>query len=180
VVQRNSTLLRELVDRLLAVAALESGHTPLASDPVDLTEVVAGGAAAMATAAAVRGIRLDLARLDPVTVPGDRERLGQVVEAVLSNAIKFSPGDGTVTIALVDDDVAAELTVTDTGVGVPAAEQAKLFHRLYRGSNARHTGIPGSGLGLALCRVVVERHHGTISMASHESQGTSVKIRLPK
>jgi signal transduction histidine kinase/DNA-binding response OmpR family regulator len=180
VVQRNSTLLRELVDRLLAVAALESGHTPLASDPVDLTEVVAAGAAAMATAAAVRGIRLDLARLDPVTVPGDRERLGQVVEAVLSNAIKFSPGDGTVTIALVDDDVAAELTVTDTGVGVPAAEQAKLFHRLYRGSNARHTGIPGSGLGLALCRVVVERHHGTISMASHESQGTSVKIRLPK
>ena len=180
VVQRNSTQLRELVDRLLALAALESGTTPLESGPVDLTDLVTDRAAAITAEAAGRGIKIDAARLDPVTVPGDRERLGQVVAALLSNAVKFSPPDASIVVALVADEVSAQLSISDSGVGIPVAEQAKLFRRLYRGSNARHTGIPGSGLGLALCRVVVERHHGTISLASHESTGTTVKVRLPK
>jgi len=69
--------------------------------------------------------------------------------------------------------------VTDNGPGVAPAEQPRLFRRLYRAGNARHTGIPGAGLGLALCRVVVERHHGSITLASHESTGTTVTVRLP-
>jgi signal transduction histidine kinase/CheY-like chemotaxis protein len=180
VVHRNSNRLRDLIDNLLDVAGLESGHIPLATGPVPLADVVDD---AVRAARPGRGIKIDVTRLDEVSVPGDRERLGQVVMALLSNAIKFSPPDASVTVSLVGEGTSegslAVLTVSDTGVGIPAAEQAKLFRRLYRGGNARHTGIPGSGLGLALCRVVVERHHGTISLASLESTGTTVTVRLP-
>ena len=133
----------------------------------------------MRDAPAERGIVVAAARLDEVTVPGDHDRLRQVVDALLSNAIKFSPSGASVTVALTDAAETAVLTIADHGVGIPAAEQAKLFRRLYRGGNARHTGIPGSGLGLALCRVVVERHGGSIAISSHEATGTTVTVRLP-
>jgi signal transduction histidine kinase len=106
--------------------------------------------------------------------------LRQVADALLSNAIKFSPPEAAVTVSLTDTGETAVLTITDIGVGISAAEQAKLFNRLYRGGNARHTGIPGSGLGLALCRVVVERHRGSIALSSHEATGTTVTVRLPQ
>lgn len=177
VVHRNSNRLRDLVDKLLDVAGLESGHIPLASAPVDLAAVVDEAVGATKNE---RGIVLEVTRREAVTVPGDRGRLLQVVNALLSNAIKFSPSDEAVTVSLADQGDVAVLTVSDVGVGIPAAEQAKLFRRLYRGGNARHTGIPGSGLGLALCRVVVERHGGSILLSSLESTGTTVTIRLPK
>ncbi|WP_433365327.1 ATP-binding protein [Actinoplanes sp. CA-142083] len=177
VVHRNSSRLRELIDKLLDVAALESGHIPLADGPVELAELVGE---ALRAAPAERGITVETARLDRVTVPGDRDRLRQVVDALLSNAIKFSPPGSAVTVSVTDQELTAVLTVADTGVGIPAAEQAKLFRRLHRGGNARHTGIPGSGLGLALCRVVVERHRGNIALTSRESTGTTVTVRLPK
>jgi PAS domain S-box-containing protein len=177
VVHRNSARLRVLIDKLLDVAALESGHLPLATGPVDLAAVVDD---AVGATSSDRGVAVEVARRDEVTVPGDRDRLRQVVDALLSNAVKFSPSDETVTVSLADQGDRAELTVADTGVGIPAAEQAKLFRRLYRGGNARHTGVSGSGLGLALCRVVVERHGGSILLTSHESTGTKVVVRLPK
>jgi len=177
VVHRNSSRLRDLVDKLLDVAALESGHLPMAEAPVDLTALVG---AAVGAAPAERGVTVETTRLDELTVPGDRDRLRQVVDALLSNAIKFSPSDAAVTVSLTDTGETAVLTIADIGVGIPASEQAKLFNRLYRGGNARHTGIPGSGLGLALCRVVVERHHGSIALSSHEATGTTVTVRLPQ
>ncbi|GAA0561219.1 hypothetical protein GCM10010172_50520 [Paractinoplanes ferrugineus] len=179
VVHRNSTRLRELVDRLMDVAGLESGHIVLANQPVDLTEVVTDSAGAIAGTAFDRGISIAIERLDRVRVPGDRDRLRQVVDALVGNAVKFSRSDSVVDVKLVDQGHQAVLTVSDSGVGIPVAEQARLFQRLYRGGNARHTGIPGSGLGLALCRAVVERHRGTIALSSHESRGTSVTVRLP-
>jgi signal transduction histidine kinase len=177
VVHRNSSRLRELVDKLLDVAALESGHIRLAEAPVDLTALVGE---AMRAVPGERGIVLATARLDEVTVPGDRDWLRQVVDALLSNAVKFSRPDATVTVTVTDMGETAMVTIADTGVGIPAAEQAKLFRRLHRGGNARHTGIPGSGLGLALCRVVVERHRGSIALSSHEATGTTVTVRLPQ
>jgi signal transduction histidine kinase len=151
----------------------------MADEPVDLSEVVSEAVLA-AAAAAERGIVVDPARIDAVVVRGDRGRLRQVVDNLLSNAVKFSPPAGTVTVTLTGEGGVASLIVADNGVGVPPAEQARLFRRLYRAGNVRHTGLPGAGLGLALCRVVVERHHGTITLASHESTGTTVTVRLPK
>jgi PAS domain S-box-containing protein len=177
VVQRNSDRLRDLVERLLDLAALESGHVPLASNKVELATLVTD---AIASAAGYRSIGVETDRLDPVTVPGDERRLRQVMDGLLSNAVKFSPPDSTVTVTVADEGDVAALTIADRGVGIPPEEQALLFRRLHRGGNVRHTGIPGAGLGLALCRVVVERHHGSITLTSHEATGTMVTVRLPK
>ncbi|XVU30573.1 ATP-binding protein [Actinoplanes sp. CA-054009] len=180
VVQRNNVRLRDLVEKLLDLAALESGHAQLTIVPVDLSAVVAEAVAAIAPSAAERRITIEAALPGELTVPGDRERLRQVADALLGNAVKFSGSDSTVTVALTDEHGdALVLTVADQGVGVAPSEQARLFRRLYRGGNARHTGIPGAGLGLALCRVVVERHHGSITLASQEAAGTKVTVRLP-
>jgi signal transduction histidine kinase len=152
----------------------------LTVQPVDLASLIGDAIDAISETAGERGIKLDATLPRRLAVPGDPERLRQVADALLGNAVKFSHPDSTVTVAVSDDGEAAELAVTDTGVGIPAAEQVRLFRRLYRGGNARHTGIPGAGLGLALSRVVVERHHGTITLASDESSGTTVTVRLPR
>ncbi|WP_250037179.1 ATP-binding protein [Paractinoplanes maris] len=181
VVQRNNARLRDLVEKLLDLASLESGHARLAVQPVDLTEVVTAAIDAATPEAAAREIIVRAALPGRLIVPGDPERLRQVVDALLTNAIKFSRPNSPVAVTLSDDQgEAAVLVVGDNGTGVAAAEQPRLFRRLYRGGNARHTGIPGAGLGLALCRVVVERHHGSITLASHESTGTVVTVRLPR
>jgi signal transduction histidine kinase/CheY-like chemotaxis protein len=177
VVQRNSDRLRDLVERLLDLAALESGHVPIASDKVDLATLVIE---AIGGHTGTRAVTVEADRIDQVTVAGDERRLFQVLENLLGNAVKFSPPDTAVTVTLADEGDVAALTITDRGVGIPAQEQSRLFRRLHRGGNVRHTGIPGAGLGLAFCRVVVERHHGTIALSSHESTGTTVTVRLPK
>nr|WP_296063849.1 ATP-binding protein [uncultured Actinoplanes sp.] len=179
VVQRNNLRLRDLVERLLDLAGLESGQAVLAVRPVDLSALVGEAIEAVGAPARERRITVEATLPPGVSVPGDAERLRQVADALLGNAVKFSHPDSTVAVTIADDGSAAELTVSDTGVGIPAAEQVRLFRRLYRGGNARHTGIPGAGLGLALSRVVVERHHGTITLASDEATGTTVTVRLP-
>ncbi|MBU2666849.1 response regulator [Actinoplanes bogorensis] len=180
VVQRNNARLRDLVEKLLDLAALESGHAQLIIRPVDLAEVVEEALVALAPSAESRRITVQSTLPGSLVVPGDAERLRQVVDALLGNAVKFSRPDSTVTVSLADEHgEVAVLTVADSGMGVAPTEQARLFRRLYRGGNARHTGIPGAGLGLALSRVVVERHRGTITLASQEQAGTKVVVRLP-
>ncbi|MET0424061.1 MAG: ATP-binding protein [Actinoplanes sp.] len=172
VVRRNNHRLRDLVDKLLDLAALESGHADLKMAPVDLGALVA-------EVTDGKPVTADLP--DHLMITGDRARLRQVVDALISNAVKFSPPEAVIAVSLRDDHGdAVVLTVADHGGGIASDEQAKLFHRLYRAGNARHTGIPGTGLGLALSRVVVERHHGTITLASREGAGTTVTVRLPK
>ncbi|WP_164842486.1 ATP-binding protein [Actinoplanes solisilvae] len=181
VVQRNNVRLRDLVEKLLDLAALESGHARLTVAPVDLAEVVTAALESHASTAAARNITVDAVLPASLVVPGDADRLRQVADALLGNAVKFSRPDSRVTVSLSDEHgEAAVLTVADQGLGVAASEQARLFRRLYRGGNARHTGIPGAGLGLALCRVVVERHRGSITLASQEQAGTTVTVRLPR
>jgi len=181
VVQRNNGRLRDLVEKLLDLASLESGHARLTIEPVDLAEIVHAAIEAQVPTAANRRITVEADLPPDLVVPGDAARLRQVVDALLGNAVKFSRPDSRITVSLSDEHgEAAVLTVADQGMGVAPSEQARLFRRLYRGGNARHTSIPGAGLGLALCRVVVERLHGSITLASQEQAGTKVTVRLPR
>ncbi|MFI7600125.1 ATP-binding protein [Actinoplanes sp. NPDC049681] len=174
VVDRNSRRLRDLVDQLLDLAALDAGHRTFAAGPVDLTALTTAAVEAIASTVTVR------AEVQPgVTLTGDAGRLRQVVDNLLDNAVKFSADGATVSVRLTGDKEAVVLTVTDDGIGLPGDDRPALFRRLYRGDNARHSGIPGNGLGLALCRAVVEHHHGTITLSGHEPAGTTVTVRLP-
>jgi signal transduction histidine kinase len=110
---------------------------------------------------------------------GDRDRLGQVVDNLISNALKFTPAGGRVTVRLGERDSRAVLDVCDTGMGIPADEQGQLFERFFRASAATERSIPGIGLGLAICRAIAEAHGGGISVASEEGRGTTFTVELP-
>ncbi|GGK02263.1 hypothetical protein GCM10010123_35300 [Pilimelia anulata] len=176
-IESNAATLRGIVEDLLDLAGLESGHISLIWAPVDLAELVERRLAERAPADGRVRLRGELPEHLPLT--GDRMRLGQVVDNLLSNAVKYSPEGGEVRVRLHRHDDIAELTVADEGLGVPAAERDKLFHRFFRGATAHERGIPGTGLGLALTRVIVERHGGSIALADDAARGAEFVVRLP-
>lgn len=179
VVARNTQRLHHLINQLLDLAALESGHVEMADAPVDLTGVVRDAVTAAAGAASNRGVTVHSDVAGAVTVPGDAGRLRQVADQLIDNALKFSTDGGTVTVTLTGDELSAQLTVSDTGIGIPEGEHPRMFRRLYRATNARDAAIPGPGLGLTLSRSIVERHRGTIALHPREPVGTTVVVRLP-
>jgi PAS domain S-box-containing protein len=179
VVTRNSDRLLTLVDQLLELTALETGHITITAVPVDLTAVTAAAVTAAQPAAATHHITIRADLPAQLTVPGDTDRLRQVVDHLLDNAIKYSPAHTKTTLTLTTTDSTAVLTVTNPATGVPAHEQLQLTRRLYRGSNARHTGIAGTGLGLTLSRAIIDRHHGHLTISDEQPSGMTVTVRLP-
>ena len=116
---------------------------------------------------------------DHAEMDGDRHRLEQVFRNVLDNALKFSPRGGAVEVALDSARHAHRVTVRDEGVGIPAGELSMVSRRFFRASNAPQRNFPGIGLGLATAREIVEKHDGSLSLASEAGRGTEVTIVLP-
>lgn len=115
----------------------------------------------------------------PLPLLGDRARLGQVLDNLLSNALKFTAAGGRVDVRLSTTDGHAVLEVEDTGLGISAEEQPLLFERFFRSSRATEKAIPGTGLGLAITKAIVERHGGRITLVSQEDVGTKVRVEIP-
>ena len=129
--------------------------------------------------ASVTPLRSSNPELEPVPVTGDREMLERVVINLADNAVKFTRDGGRVTLTLSSSRAEAVLEVADTGIGVPAHEQQRLFDRFFRSSLAEHHAIPGSGLGLSIARNIVARHGGTIEVDSEPGRGSVFRVRLP-
>jgi signal transduction histidine kinase len=179
VVDRNSNRLLHLVGDLLFLAQVDAGKLALDLDEVDLEQIVAECVEASRPVAESRGIELVVALDATPTLVGDRARLTQVLDNLVSNAIKFTSKGGRVSLAVRAVDGSALIEVADTGIGIPAAEQEQLFQRFFRSSRATEGAIPGTGLGLAITRAIVERHGGRIVLASAEDEGTTIHVELP-
>ncbi|AGZ44600.1 putative multi-sensor signal transduction histidine kinase [Actinoplanes friuliensis DSM 7358] len=179
VIDRNSTQLRHIINELLELSALDTGHASVQLTPVNLAEVVRESVQGTRDAVADEPVTLVDDLPAELVLPGDRKRLRQVLDNLLGNAVKYSPDGGRIKVTLRTVGRTAELAVSDTGIGVSQEEREKMFTGLYRTSRARDRAIPGSGLGLTLSRAVVERHHGTIELTDHEGPGTTVLVRLP-
>jgi signal transduction histidine kinase len=123
-------------------------------------------------------LRVELGALPIVT--GDRERLSQLIGNLISNAIKFTPAGGRVTVRAFVDGPHAVVEVEDDGIGIPAADQDRLFQRFFRSSTATEQAIPGTGLGLVISRAIAEAHGGTIEVRSEEGAGACFRIELPR
>jgi signal transduction histidine kinase len=177
VVLRNAERLKRLFGDLLLLAQVDAGQLPLELSPVQLGEIVSDRVEAIRPEAAAREVELVAPSDDVPPVFGDSTRLGQLIDNLLSNALKFTPAGGRVVIRLRDLGSTAELSVTDTGVGIPADEIPSLFTRFFRASTARE--VPGTGLGLAIARAIVVGHGGEIAVESPSAGGTTVKVLLP-
>ena len=106
-------------------------------------------------------------------------RLGQSVDNLISNAIKFTPAGGTVTVSLREEADEAVITVADTGIGIPAVELGQLSTRFFRASTATRNAVPGVGLGLTITKAIITAHGGRLDIASEEGVGTSISLYLP-
>jgi signal transduction histidine kinase len=179
VIDRNARRLFRLVDDLMFVAQVETGSLSLNLMSVDLNAVVVEAIDAAQPAAKGRGIQL-VAATEPVgQVRGDIRRLGQIVDHLISNAVKFSHDGGRVDVVLRRDGDDAVIEVADQGLGVPTAEQSRVFERFSRSSIAAEKEIPGIGLGLSISKVIAEAHGGSIAMDSTEGVGSTFSVTLP-
>ena len=115
-----------------------------------------------------------------LTVNVDPDQMRRAVHNVISNAIKYTRDNTTITISYQQDAKQHRILVTDQGIGIPAAEQSKVFRGFYRASNAVKSDVPGTGLGLYLVKTVLERHGGSVSFTSQENKGTTFTLSLPK
>jgi len=179
IVDRNSERLLELVSDLLFLAQIEAGKLGIERSQVDLNKIVEECIETSSPVADARGIELsaDVERVQKL--PGDRARLAQVLDNLVSNGLKFTPRGGHVEVRLQAEGRTAVLEVEDTGVGIPADEHQHLFERFFRSSTATAKAIPGTGLGLTITKAIVERHGGEIEIESAENSGTTVRVRLP-
>ncbi len=179
-VSRNAQRLLGLIDDLLTLSRLQEDGLKLAPRVVDLREVVTEACAVVAPAAETGGLGLavDLPE-DPVPFLGDRDMLERAVVNLVANAVKFTPAGGRVGVGLEVREDGSTVQVSDTGIGIPLAEQEHLFTRFFRSSTAQRQAIPGSGLGLSIAHAVVRQHGGTIRVASCEGEGTTFWVDLP-
>jgi two-component system sensor histidine kinase BaeS len=169
--------LGRLVGDLETLSAAEAARLALHSDRVDLAVVAGQSADRLAVYFAAAELELDR-DLHGVDVVGDASRLGQVVDNLLGNALKFTPAGGTVALGVQADDADAVLSVTDTGPGISEEELPRVFERFWRGEHAR--GISGSGIGLAVVAELVRAHGGRVAVSSTPGEGTTFTVRLPR
>lgn len=171
----------QMVQELLDLSRIEQATTTLHLDDIAPRELLAAGLDRMRTFADRQGVTLEL-RESSGSLPeirGDRERLGQLLLNLLHNAVKFSSPGGTVTAAA--DQVGREvvLRVSDQGIGIPRADQERVFERFYKTDRSRERSQGGTGLGLSIARHIAESHGGTIRLESEEGRGSTFSVALP-
>ncbi|QQP90578.1 HAMP domain-containing histidine kinase [Skermanella sp. TT6] len=173
--------LLSLINDILDLAKLEAGKLELREEAVDLVAVAAEAIRDLREAARAAEVRVELEpALGHIGVFADRLRLRQVLDNLLSNAIKFTPADGLIGVSLERPaDGRTVIVVTDTGIGIPPDDLARVFQP-FEQSDSRHARqAQGTGLGLPLVRQLVERHGGTVRMSSEPGSGTEVVVELP-
>ncbi|MDI6739168.1 MAG: HAMP domain-containing sensor histidine kinase, partial [Candidatus Edwardsbacteria bacterium] len=174
-------LTRQIKD-LLDFTAIEAGHFTINLQPFELKPLLDETAANHRIAAETKGLELTVA-VEPaaadVFVRADRERIYQVIENLLTNAIKFTDAGSVSLAARAKDETGIELSVIDTGIGIPGESLGKIFDRFHQadGSSIRRHG--GVGLGLAIVKSILDAHNAAISIASAPGQGTTFSFILP-
>ena len=125
------------------------------------------------------GPRLMLQHITPAQVSGDADQLKQAFVALLDNALKYTPYEGTVSLSLVTSDGYATVRVSDTGIGIQSEDLPHIFERFYRADRARFRNRGGSGLGLAIVQSIIQEHQGSIEVESTPGKGSTFSVRLP-
>jgi signal transduction histidine kinase len=179
VVDHNADRLLRLVDDLLLVAQLEAGQLVVRRVELDLAVVARQAVAEAQPSAAAKNITLTVDADVAVPLQADKGRVFRTAGNLLSNAIKFTPAGGDVRVSVLHADGVVRLEVADTGIGIAADDQERLFDRFFRASAVAEQHFPGTGLGLYIAQAIVQAHGGSITVRSEPGQGTSFSVALP-
>ncbi len=181
IVKNAADRLHLLVTDLLDLSKLEGG-LKISLNRLDLLESARNCIAGQRFSAEERGVILSLdARDDLPPVRGNEQWIGQVFDNLVSNAIKFTPKGGSVSVAIENKGAGLQVRVADTGIGIPEGEQERIFEKFFRASNRDSSSgqVPGTGLGLAICRQIIDRHGGRIWFESEANRGTRFYFMVP-
>lgn len=166
-----------LVGDLLLLAQADSGRLPLVEEPVELGTL---GLEVFRQAQVISGeVELKLGKIEAVRVMGDADRLKQLLLNLVTNALKYTPEGGQVTISVTQEGGYAFLRVSDTGIGIPADDLPHIFDRFYRVDKARARKLGGAGLGLSIAKWIAEAHRGRIWAESEIGKGSTFTVQLP-
>jgi PAS domain S-box-containing protein len=179
IIDRNSTRLLRLINDLLFIAQIEDGQLTVEHDHVDLGAIIAEALDAAAPIAKSGDVELIGDRAMSLAMTGDGGRLAQLIDNLISNAVKFTPAGGKVEVVAGTTTSSVWLEVRDTGIGISADDQERLFNKFFRTRVATKASIQGTGLGLAISKAIVQAHGGTIGVESAEDAGTTFRVELP-
>ena len=179
-IDQATTRLVELTEDLLDVTRLQAGRVELRLEPINLAALTKRIATRLQITTNKHTIDFS-AGDEPMIIEVDAQRIEQVLVNIINNAIKYSPDGGAIGITLqaIEHGQFVQLSVQDHGIGIPMQQQNRIFGRFMRADNARAHGIRGTGLGLYLCRELIERQNGHIWFASNEGVGSTFYISLP-
>ncbi len=174
-----SSLLAELIKDLQVLANAESGTTSLEHEEFDPDDLIRISADGFLPVAREKNIRLSTECRGEGMIRGDRRKIHQVIKNLLSNAVRYTPGEGTITLRSYRKGSSFILEVEDTGPGVPEQERLRIFDRFYRIDKSRNREDGGAGLGLAISKAIIEMHKGEISVGNGPSGGALFRVILP-
>ena len=169
--------LGNLVENMLLLARIDAGQWPITKGKVFIDDILTDATKSARLLGEDKDVEVEIAPLEEVAVTGDPTLLRQLFMILLDNAVKFTPAGGKVAVDAQRNGRRTYITITDTGVGIPASALPHVFERFFRADPARSRG--GAGLGLSIARWIVEIHRGQIEVTSIEGKGTTVKVTLP-
>ena len=177
--QREAERLGQMVRDLLDLARLEEAEATHGLEEVDLAEIARRACDRVADRAAERDLAIRCHAERPVPVKALARDVRLIATNLVDNAIAYNRPGGSVDVTVTAEPAAVVLEISDTGIGIPEAEQSRIFERFYRADKHRSRRAGGTGLGLALVRHAVQRHGGTVTLDSRPGEGTRFRVRLP-
>lgn len=177
-IYKEASRLTNLINDFLDIQRMESGKQTYEKKRIDVIEVVQDLVNSFKTTNIQHQFSIELDK-DQIDILGDEEKLIQVFTNLISNAVKFSPDGGKVTIRIRREDKHVSIAIKDEGLGIPDEEVSKLFQKFYRIDNSDRRKIGGTGLGLAISKQIVEAHNGEIAVSSVQGEGSTFTVKLP-
>lgn len=179
-IDRNSVRLLDLIENVLTASRIESGKLEISASKFPVSQLISASTETIIPQAAAKQINIDI-QLQPdlADVTGDINLLDRAMLNLLSNAVKFTPPNGVITIAAKTESGNLEISVADTGMGIPEEEIGQMFTKFYRTSQAKEGFIQGTGLGLSIAKAIIEAHSGTIEVESTLGKGTKFTFTIP-